>query len=316
MGFPVPDSGSVTEDVDVVGGFLTATGDVDYRFGNDTGQWQAETINGAYGTLAIDSDGLWTYSADNSNPSIQALDTGDTLTDVFTVTSNAGTTTVTITINGQDEPPCFTTGTLIDTPHGARPVESLRPGDAVLTADHGVQTVRWAGRRRLLLDELAPEVAARLAPVRIRKDAIAPGVPACDVLVSPMHRVLVGNMATELMFGREEVLASAGHLVNDASIATETSREVEYVHLLFDRHQVLITTGLMSESFYPGGVGLGGFDIGAREEVLGLFPDLRSLPGAYGPAARDVLRRHEARLLGRALLPPKASVKWRMTQAA
>jgi len=314
MGFPAPDTGSVTEDVDVVGGFLIATGDVDYRLGDDTGQWTAETINGSYGTLAIDADGVWTYSADNSNPSIQALDTGDTLTDVFTVTSNAGTTTVTITINGQDEPPCFTRGTLIDTPHGARPVESLRPGDDVLTADHGVQTVRWAGRRRIDLAELEPEIAARLAPVRIRKDALAPGVPARDVLVSPMHRLLVGNAATELMFGREEVLAAAGHMMNGAGIVSERVASVDYVHLLFDRHQLVRSAGLVSESFYPGGVGLAGFDAEAREEVLGLFPELRSLPGAYGPSAREVLRRHEARLLGGALQRPP--VVWDLRSAA
>ncbi|MFA5582109.1 MAG: Hint domain-containing protein, partial [Paracoccaceae bacterium] len=34
---------------------------------------------------------------------------------------------------------CFTPGTLIDTPDGPRLVEDLRPGDLVLTADHGAQ---------------------------------------------------------------------------------------------------------------------------------------------------------------------------------
>jgi VCBS repeat-containing protein len=301
MGFPAPGSGNVTEDVDVVGGFLTASGDVDYWLGDDTGQWTAETITGSHGTLVIDEDGVWSYSVDNANPSIQALDTGDTLTDVFTVTSDGGSTTVTITINGQDEPPCFTSGTLIDTPQGPRPVESLRPGDAVLTADHGLQLVRWVGRRRIDLAGLKPEVAARLAPVRIRKDALGPGVPVRDVLVSPMHRLLVCNAATELLFGREQVLAAAGQLANGAGIAIQTLGVVDYVHLLFDRHQLVRSAGLTSESFYPGGVGLCGFDVGAREEVLGLFPELRSLSGAYGPTVRAVLRRHEAVLLGSAM---------------
>ncbi|MCZ7675314.1 MAG: VCBS domain-containing protein [Roseovarius sp.] len=68
MGFPVPDTGSVTEDDDV-GGVLTVSGDIDYRWFDDTGDWTAETITGAYGSqLVIDEDGNWTYTADNSNP--------------------------------------------------------------------------------------------------------------------------------------------------------------------------------------------------------------------------------------------------------
>ena len=60
MGFPQPETGSVTEDVGVVGGFLTATGDADFGpfTNNDSGAWTAETLSGAYGSeLVIDSDG-------------------------------------------------------------------------------------------------------------------------------------------------------------------------------------------------------------------------------------------------------------------
>jgi VCBS repeat-containing protein len=302
MGFPVADTGSVTEDTGVVGGFITATGDVNYLLGDDTGDWTAGTIAGSYGALAIDADGVWTYTADNSNPSIQALNSGETLTEVFNVTSTNGATTVTITINGVDEPPCFTRGTLIETPHGPRPVESLRAGDAVLTADNGVQQIRWVGSRRLALGGNVDD--EKLRPVRLRAGSIAPGVPDRDLLVSPMHRVLVGGAQSQLLFGRDEVLAPAKHLVNGQSIFTEALAEVEYFHILFDSHQILVSLNLKSESFYPGGVGLAGFEDETREEVLALFPELRSLAGGYGPTARDVLKRHEAQLLRAVLTPP------------
>ena len=76
----------------------------------------------------IDSDGVWSYTADNSNATIQALDDGQTLTDVFTVTSSQGTSTTAIEIEGGDEPPCFVSGTLIDTPFGPRLIKSLEAG--------------------------------------------------------------------------------------------------------------------------------------------------------------------------------------------
>ena len=120
MGFPQPDTGAVIEDVGIVGGFPTTTGDINFGpfFNNDAGQWTAETISGAYGsTLVINDDGVWSYSANNVNASIQALDTGDTPTEIFTATSTNGTSTITITINGADEAPCFVSGTLIDTPY-------------------------------------------------------------------------------------------------------------------------------------------------------------------------------------------------------
>jgi len=187
MGIPVPDTGAVTEDDDV-GGTLSVSGDIDYWLGDDSGEWTAETIAGSYGSqLVIDEDGNWTYTADNSDPAIQALDAGETLTEVFNVTSANGASTITITINGVDEPPCFVSGTPVDTPRGPRPVETLRPGDRVLTRDHGEQVIRWAGARRLVLPE-GPQ-GDRFRPVRLRAGCLGPGVPARDDGCSPCVRM-------------------------------------------------------------------------------------------------------------------------------
>jgi len=314
MGIPVPDTGEVTEDTGVVGGFITATGDIDYLLGDDTGDWTAETISGSYGTLVIDADGVWTYTADNSDPTIQALDAGDTLTEVFDVTSSGGDSTITLTINGADEPPCFTRGTLIDTPFGPRPVECLRAGDPVLSADNGIQVIRWIGSRKL---RLAGRISDQnLCPVRLKAHSICPGVPACDVLVSPMHRIVIGGAQTELLFGQAEVLTAARHLVNGRTIFEEDVREVEYFHLLFDSHQILLCHDLKSESLYPGEIGLAGFDETARDEVFGLFPGLRARPQIYGPTARHVLKRYETWLLRDTLKPPPPPALARLPQIA
>ena len=50
------------------------------------------------------ADGVWTYTLDNANCTVQALNICDTLTDTFTVTTIDGTAqVVTITIQGAND---------------------------------------------------------------------------------------------------------------------------------------------------------------------------------------------------------------------
>ncbi|SFL22021.1 Hint domain-containing protein [Shimia haliotis] len=302
MGIPVPDTGSVTEDSGVVGGFLSTSGDVDYWFGNDTGAWTAETIAGAYGgALVIDDDGVWTYTALNDHPAIAALNDGETLTEVFTVTSAGGTTTITITINGTTDPPCFVAGTLIDTPSGPRAVETLQIGDLVLTRDAGPQRIRWVGQSTV--DTRCGDTPDALRPIRIRAHSLGQGVPDRDLLISPLHRILLTGSQAALMFGASEVLCAARHLVNGTHITQAPAGLVRYVHLFFDCHQIVTGNGLQSESFFPGKVGLDRFEEHTREELFQLFPELRTLPESYGQPARRILRGYEGRLMRLANTP-------------
>ena len=57
-----------------------------------------------YGTFTMTADGKWTYTLDDDNCAVQALNDGCKLTDTFTVTSEDGTPqVVTITIEGSDD---------------------------------------------------------------------------------------------------------------------------------------------------------------------------------------------------------------------
>jgi VCBS repeat-containing protein len=58
----------------------------------------------SYGTYTMDASGNWSFTLDNNNLTIQALNDGDQITETFTVHTIDGTAqTVTITINGQNE---------------------------------------------------------------------------------------------------------------------------------------------------------------------------------------------------------------------
>ncbi|WP_224823640.1 Hint domain-containing protein [Cognatishimia sp. MH4019] len=191
---------------------------------------------------------------------------------------------------------CFTPGTRIATPNGARQVETLCPGDSVFTRDNGVQELRWVGAKSLTGQELAQD--PKLRPVLIRAGSLGMGLPERDMMVSPNHRMLLSGTETALMFGEREVLASAKHLTRRAGIDTVEASGVTYLHLLFDRHEVILADGAWTESFQPGDYSVGGLDKAQRCEVLRLFPELET-QGQYSsfPAARQVLRKHEAKLL-------------------
>ena len=71
-----------------------------------------------------------------------------------------------------------------------------------------------------------------------------------------------------------------------------------YVHLLFDRHQVVFSEGLETESFLPGPQTSSSFEAEVVEEIYSIFPELDPETGAgYPTAARRALKRYEAKLL-------------------
>jgi VCBS repeat-containing protein len=68
----------------------------------------AATTNG-YGSFGMTAAGVWTYTLNNNNAAVQALNSGQTLTDTFTVHTVDGTAQlVTVTINGADDAPVNT----------------------------------------------------------------------------------------------------------------------------------------------------------------------------------------------------------------
>ena len=69
-------------------GIPTATGnlnatDVDNPADPGGGQRAGASANG-YGSYTLSAAGVWTYTLDNSNATVQALNVGQTLTDTFT----------------------------------------------------------------------------------------------------------------------------------------------------------------------------------------------------------------------------------------
>ncbi len=214
------------------------------------------------------------------------------------VLDDKGNVTGSYTFENIETVPCFTPGTSIATPRGEIAIEDLRVGDRLITRDNGLQEIRWIGRKSLDWKTLA--VNQHLRPVLIRQGSLGHDLPERDMLVSPNHRMLVANERTALYFDEHEVLVSAKHLVNHRDVKTVESLGVTYLHLMCDRHEVVLANGAWTESFQPGDYTLKGIGNAQRQELFELFPELRTPVGrGTYTAARRTLKRHEATLLHR-----------------
>ncbi|SDN78387.1 Hint domain-containing protein [Lutimaribacter pacificus] len=183
-------------------------------------------------------------------------------------------------------PACFGLGTLIETDRGVRPIETLTAGQLVRTLDNGLQPVRWIGRTTVRACE-------NYAPVHIAPGALG---NMRALIVSQQHRVLLRSWQAELMFGEPEVLVAAKHLVNGDTIHIRAGGSVTYLHLLFDRHEVVFSEGIATESYFADGAADRPADAQSAE-ILALFPELAARHPLHGIPARPVLRGYEAATL-------------------
>ena len=278
------------EDTATIGTNFTKTFDI---LGNDlstaSGVLEITHINGidisTTPTVTLANGQTVTANADGTLTFTSTSDLGD-VNFTYTIEDENGITDVGFVTVGTI--PCFVAGTLIRTPEGDRPVEDLVAGDMVDTHDNGPQALCWVGRRRV-------HAEGDLAPVRIAANTFGQH----DTLrVSPQHRVLMTDSHAALLFGESEVLVAAKELINDRTVRPEPGGTVDYVHLLFEEHQVIYSNGLATESFLPGPMTLSSFEQDAKAEISALFPELDTHTGlGYGEAARPMLRGFETRLL-------------------
>ncbi len=225
----------------------------------------------------------------NADGTLGLVGDGDTEEFTFTYTAENSTSGVTdVAFVLVDSVPCFVAGTMIRTPRGQRAVETLKPGDLVMTRDEGAQPLRWIGRRTIA-------ATGDFAPIHIAANTFG---RHRDLALSPLHRVLIRDATAELLFGEGEVLVAARDLVNDCSVRRIEGGDVEYVHILFDRHQVVYSEGLETESFLPGPQTASSFEAEIIDEICAIFPEIcRETGRGYSPAARRTLKPYEAQLL-------------------
>lgn len=188
------------------------------------------------GTVAASDSGTSAFTT----PTLPSVGTIDFTARATDVAGNVSSASDPYTIIENPSAVCYVAGTRILTATGEQKIETLAPGDLVLTLTADELTprpVRWLGRRRIdLVTHPHPETAA---PIRIRRGAIADNMPHSDLLVSPDHAIFVDGK-----------LICARQLINGATIWQENGlTSVDYVHVELDTHAIVFAEGLTSESY-------------------------------------------------------------------
>ncbi|WP_145996773.1 Hint domain-containing protein [Monaibacterium marinum] len=189
---------------------------------------------------------------------------------------------------------CFVAGTPILTPTGSINVESLAPGDLVITRDNGPVCVRWVGRQHIR----AGITSQHLMPVRLAAGCLGPNRPSQRIEVSPAHRLLFDDPCCQTILGCDAVLIPARQLVGQSGISTRPiGRDgIVYVHIMFDQHEIIWSAGLPSESFRPAAHSQRILDHNILSELDELFPNAPHGDALLQPfpAYRPTTRSHEA----------------------
>ena len=163
---------------------------------------------------------------------------------------------------------CYAKGTLIATPEGPSPVETLKPGDLLIAADGAPTRVRLVVSRPVHGIEM--RIFETLRPVTLPAGLFGPGRPMRDLTVTPLHRILVDDPELEPLFGAARMYVHARDLPGTLP-APLTDRT--FVHVLCDRHAALIAEGIPSESLFPGDVALMRLTPADRDRIEAALPE-------------------------------------------
>ena len=126
---------------------------------------------------------------------------------------------------------CFLRGTTILTADGGRKIEDLVIGDLLPTMFGGTRPIQWIGRYPVKKSDPSKPWPKGACPVRIARSSLAPNVPEADLYVTQAHGVFI-----------DDVLVSAGYLVNEMTITlceARESNELEFFHIKLESHDVI-----------------------------------------------------------------------------
>ncbi len=174
----------------------------------------------------------------------------------------------------------FARGTMITLASGRQvAVERLRPGDPVLTRDHGTQPVRLVGRATL-------RAVGAFAPVVIPAGTLG---NAGDLIVSQHHRMFLYQRQKVAGLATSELLVQARHLVDGDTVFIREGGFVDWFSLVFDHHEIIYAEGIPAESLMVNDATVSRLPPDIAAEVAARFPGLAQVQHFGTEAGRQFL---------------------------
>lgn len=174
----------------------------------------------------------------------------------------------------------FARGTMITLATGAqKAIEDLRPGDRVLTRDHGGQPIRWVGRATL-------KAVGAFAPVVITAGTLG---NAGDLIVSQHHRMFLYQRQRMAGLPTSELLVQAKHLADGERVFLREGGYIDYLSLVFDRHEIIYAEGVPAESLMVNDATVSRLPTELSSDVKARFPGLTQVQHFGTEAGRQFL---------------------------
>ena len=167
----------------------------------------------------------------------------------------------------------LTVGTRILTSLGEKLVEDLRPGDLVISKDHGAQAVRYTA-----FQDVTTSGQENLSPISL----LYPGVG--HVYFAPSQKIALRHPMFDMLFGNPEVLVKCEDLIDMPNVTSMSGlTSITYVALGFAHRHLITCNGVLAD--------VGPFDkaasricVGAEEARLAwrLMSPTENLPKRHG----------------------------------
>ena len=180
---------------------------------------------------------------------------------------------------------CFASmgrGAILQTETGPCAVEDLLPGDKVMTASNGFQTLLWHGSMTIIpgSQNKRPEMGTM---TRLTSEAFGYGRPMPDLVLGPAARMTYATPGVRTLTGRNTAFVPVRDFIDQSQIIELTPvSPVQVYQLGFENHERLCVNGIEIESLHPGlphAIGIKGDTVAM---LMALFPHKTNLAD-FGP---------------------------------
>lgn len=161
-------------------------------------------------------------------------------------------------------------GAILQTDFGPRAVEDLLPGDVVITASSGPQTLLWKGSMTIVpgAQNSRPEMGTM---TRLTADALGLGRPLPDLVLGPAARVLHSANGVRTLTGSDAAMVPVRDFIDQSQIIELTPfAPVQVYQLGFENHERISVNGIEIESLHPGPL----HTLNLRPEAQAMLNDL------------------------------------------